>query len=129
LTFVPNENCERNKLQWILPYLQPEHAGWSIAAEAAEAFYRSEHRFRIDAGLLLGFLAKCPSSQGVRPGSLIRKILLNIDEDAHLSAKDETSKAYGGLIGSFLIKESRNINGSQEELSGMCLYESAGRPS
>ena len=57
--------------------------GWSIAAEAAEALYRSEHRFRIDAGLLLGFLAKCPSFQGARPGSLIRKILLNIDEDAH----------------------------------------------
>lgn len=45
--------------------------------------YSSERRFRIDAGLLLEFLAKCPFSQGVQPGSLIRKILLNIDEDAH----------------------------------------------
>ena len=84
LTFVPNENCEHDKLQWILPYLQPEHVGWSIAAEAAEALYSSEHRFRINAGLLLEFLSKCPFAQGVRPGSLIRKILLNIDEDAHL---------------------------------------------
>jgi hypothetical protein len=34
--------------------------------------------------LLLEFLSKCPFAQDVRPGSLIRKILLNIDEDAHL---------------------------------------------
>ncbi|OCK98501.1 uncharacterized protein K441DRAFT_286650 [Cenococcum geophilum 1.58] len=99
LTFVPNENCEHDRLQWILPYLRPGHVGWSIAAEAAEALYSGEHRFRINAGLLLEFLSKCPLAQGIRPGSLIRKIPLGIDEDAHLIGEGRDKQGHEELIG------------------------------
>ena len=128
LTFIPNENCERDKAPVDSPVpstraCRMEHCSWG-SGSVIQQWSQVSNQCRVAAGVL----AKYPFPKGVWPGSLIRKISLKIAEDNHLSVKDETSKAYGELIGLFLM-ESRNSNDSQEELSGMYSCESAGRPS
>ena len=55
--------------------------GQGVAAAAAEALYRSDVTFGVDAKILLTFLQSCPFSRAVQPGKYIKRLHLYMDED------------------------------------------------
>lgn len=54
--------------------------GQDIANAATEALYRSESMFELDAVNVPGFFKACPLSRPIRPGQLIEKLIVKMDE-------------------------------------------------
>lgn len=55
--------------------------GDGVAAAAAEALYKSDVMFAVDATMLCTFLQRCPLSLFLEPGKNVKAILLYMDED------------------------------------------------
>ena len=78
-----------------MSFLDTSVVGRTIATAAAEALYRSQFMFAIDAETLPDFLELCPLSRTVRPAQYIRRINLYMDEAPNFVGEKEI---YGQML-------------------------------